>query len=194
MGAPATAPGDGSAPPGPGGRRAAPPHGGPPARAARRRPRDARIAAAASLVAPGLGQALAGDPRRGVVVAGAAVAAAVVLAWLGRPAAWATAVPFVLLAAADAAALARGDRPRTARLALAAALPLYVVGWHATGIDLGRLATGFPKVRPLFGALLAPDFVDRERAIVAARVGVKTPCPDPAPAAAPWSGRARRWV
>lgn len=173
MGAPDAAPGAGPTRPRGAGARPA------------RRAVAPRAAAAASLVAPGLGQALAGDVRRGAAVAGAAAAAVVVLTWLGQPVLWTTAVPLAALAAADAADVARGARPRTAWLALAAVLPLYAAGWQATGIDLGRLATGFPKVRPLFGALVAPDFVDRERATVSAFVGVRTPCPDPVPAPVP---------
>lgn len=132
---------------------------------------------AASLLLPGLGQALAGARGRGLAVAGAVLLLALVLAGGGGGSLWWLLVPFWLLQAADAADLARGRPGRTALLALLGLLPLYVVGWQLSQVAPRLLVTGFPRVAPLFRGLAQPDLVDPVVETLAdARILLYTPC------------------
>lgn len=133
--------------------------------------------AAASLLLPGLGQALAGARARGLAIAGSALLLALVLAGGGGGPLWWLLVPFWLLQAADAAALARGRPGRTASLALLGLLPLYVVGWQLSQMAPRLLLTGFPRVAPLFRGLAQPDLLDPVVETLAdARILLYTPC------------------
>lgn len=136
-------------------------------------------AALASLLLPGLGQALAGARGRGLAIAGAALGLALVLAGGGGGALWWLLLPFWLVQAADAAALAGGRRGRTAAVALLGLLPLYAVGWQLSQMAPGLLVTGFPRVAPLFRGLAQPDILDPvvER-LAEARILLYTPCGD----------------
>ncbi len=141
------------------------------------------LAALLSLLIPGAGHIAISRRERGVTLLAAALAALAVLLWLDRPAAWLLLVPFWLVVASDAAILAAGGRPHTAWLVVVAALPFYIVGWHATEIAPARLVTGFPRIQRLIPELLSPDIVTREREAIGREIWILTPCPDPLPAA-----------
>lgn len=133
----------------------------------------------ASLLVPGLGQALAGRRRRGFLVLLAALAVALVVADGGGGRLWLLWAPFWLAQAADARSLAAGRQGRLGLMALLGLLPLYVVGWQLAQMAPRRLVTGFPRVAPLFRGLAHPDFTDPVLEVLAeARIDTYTPCGD----------------
>lgn len=76
----------------------------------------------------------------------------------------------------------RGQRPKTALLALALALPIYVIGWQVTNIDLVRFFTSANRAAPVVQGLLRPDFFAREIDYGIAGNDFYLPCPAPADA------------
>lgn len=134
----------------------------------------------ASLLVPGLGQALSGRRRRGIFVFLATLAIALIVVAGGEGAALpAFLAPFWLAQAADARSVGGGRQGRPALMILLGLLPVYVVGWQVTQMAPSRLLTGFPRVAPLFRGLLRPDFTDPVLETLAeARIATHTPCGD----------------
>ena len=141
---------------------------------------SAIMAALSSVLVPGLGQWLAGVRERGVAVLAAALGAVAALYWydptFDRPWLWLALALFWVVQAIDAGLVAAGRRPSTTRLVLMGALPIYLVGWGATRIEPVTLVTNWPRVQPLFRALVAPDLLARDSEDVTASVRVLTPC------------------
>ena len=141
----------------------------------------------AALLVPGLGHWRAGRREQGLAILAATAAIALVLGWwasLGGQPAWGLALlPFWLAQALDAAALERGEPSAVARMALLGMLPIYLVGWQATEIDLAEPFRRWSKVEPFFRGLTRPDFSDPVLETRSARVGVLTPCDPAAPSA-----------
>ena len=133
----------------------------------------------ASLLLPGLGQALAGRRQRGAVILLATMAIALVVAGGGGGNGWLLLAPFWLLQSADASAMAGGRQGRLGTMTLLGLIPLYVIGWQLTEMAPERLITGFPRVAPLFRGLARPDFIDPVMETLAeAHIDTYTPCGD----------------
>lgn len=155
-----------------------PPSGPPPA-----------LAAALSLVIPGLGQILQGRRERGVLLLLVALVVVGLIVWLQAPLLLLTLVPFWLWNGLDAYQIAEGERTNTAALFLLAALPVYVIGWQITEINVVRLITSADQIRPLVTGLLQPRVLEREIEFGGDVVRFQVPCAaTPPPLAEPHPG------
>lgn len=158
------------------------------------------VAALASLLLPGLGQALAGRRERGLAVFGGTLGILLTLWWydapfvrallalpaggdLPQPGLWWLLPPFWAFQAWDAWRVAGRRKTRTGWLLLLGLLPVYAVGWVATDIQPGLLVENWEQVEPMLRGLLSPEIVEPATESVSARVNVLTPC-DPAAASA----------
>ena len=137
-------------------------------------------AALASAILPGLGQWLSGRRERGLGIFASAIAIAAVAGWWASESGsiywWLALLPFWIAQVLDAAALVRGEAASVARLALMGMLPVYLVGWQATEIDLAKPVQRWDKVQPFFRGLAQPDFLDPVLETTEARIQVWTPC------------------
>lgn len=143
--------------------------------------RSPQLAGLLSLVVPGLGQLWMGRRERGGLILGTMIVLVLLLLWLDLPAfVWLTFIPFWLFNAWDAYRLAGGAKTNTALLLLVGVLPVYVIGWQVTNINVGRLLSNAAKVQPLVSGLLRPNIAAQERDIAVASQQFYIPCPAPA--------------
>ena len=136
----------------------------------------------ASLVIPGLGQGLGGDYTRAAGLLIAVLVLIGLILWQG------TLVLFVPLAAVwlwgawDAYRAARGRPSGTTVPFLLAALIVYALAVRATELDLGRVVSGWPNIRPILRGLVDPDLLEYPTDDRTGSAPFLVPCVDPLPA------------
>lgn len=133
-----------------------------------------------SLLLPGLGQITLGRRERGGLILLMIAILIGLLLWLELPPLfWLGLIPFWAFNVWDAYQLAEGRRPSTAWLLFLAVLPVYMIGWEVTHINLSRLLLNSGKVQPLVAGLFQPRFLERDQDIAVASQQVYVPCPAP---------------
>jgi len=148
--------------------------------------RSPALAGLLSALVPGLGQWYTGARERGLALLGSVVTLALLLIWLRLPWLYLSLVPVWVWNVWDARQLARGQRASITAAALLVALSVYAIGWQVTEIDLGKLALGMPKIRPVVRSLLRPDVLTRDVEVLDTVVEIQVPCSDtPPPIATP---------
>ncbi len=148
--------------------------------------RSPALAALLSVLVPGLGQWYAGARERGWILFGAVATLGVLLFWLHLPWLYLSLIPVWLWNAWDAWQLTQGRRASITVGVLLVALSVYAIGWRVTEIDLGKLALGVPKIRPVVRSLLHPDVLTRDVEVMDTVVGIQVPCAEtPPPVATP---------
>jgi phosphonate transport system permease protein len=171
------------------------------------------VATALSLIVPGLGQALAGDWRRGLVLFLSFTSSLGLLAWRIREAArredevvriFLKAIqlqPFLTVLAAllialwvwiawDAGRQARGKREGGGWIFALVLVIFFALGWQITEIDLYKAVTQIDEAGPPLMRILWPweKAFTREETYIAASVTIATPCmgePPPPPEEVP---------
>ena len=157
------------------------------------------VAAFASLIVPGAGQAISGRWQRGLALLLMIVALLLIVFWTGtRPDCTARTIgdcfnqssrPFLLIPVAaiwvwgvwDAVRVAQGGRASRALPFVAGALMLYAVGWQVTRIDFGQLFNPAAQTGGILSALANPDYVTRETEDKIIRVPFESPCSENPP-------------
>ncbi len=140
--------------------------------------RSPTLPALLSLVIPGLGQLSLGHRERGGLILLMMLLFIGLLLWLQlSPLYWLILLPFWAMNVFDAYVLASERRPDTTTLFLLGALPLYVMAWQATDINLQRLFSNVNKVQPLLSGLFQPLFLEQDREIAIASQQFYVPCP-----------------
>lgn len=139
-------------------------------------PQNSDLAALLSLLLPGLGQIYAGRSSRGRSILVTTVFLLGIVWWLDLWVLTPLFIPFWAWNVWEARLIAQGQRPSTLKLILTIALVVYAIGWQVTGIDIGRLVTGAPKVRPFVTGLLQPNYTTREITWTQTRTGIQIPC------------------
>src|SRR3712207_5640819 len=136
------------------------------------------LGAILSLVVPGLGQWWLGRAQRGAFIfATTAVLVLLNLVLRFSPLLWLALLPFWAINVVDAYRLAAGGQGRTTALLLLGAVPVYLLGWQITDIDLDRLVSGAGRVQPLVVGLVRPNLIEQEREVAVASQQFYMPCP-----------------
>ena len=136
----------------------------------------------ASLVVPGLGQAVGGDLVRAAGILVTVVVLIGLIIWQGTLLLFVPLAAIWLWAVWDAFRTARGKPSGTAAPFLLAAIIVYALAIRATELDLHRVVTGWPNIRPIMEGLGNPDLLEYPTEDLTGASPVQVPCVDPLPA------------
>jgi phosphonate transport system permease protein len=128
-----------------------------------------------------LGQAIQGQLAQGIGLFFTVAALAGLILWQGLPILF---VPFAavwLWGIWDAFQRERGRSARGTTPFLLAALIVYALSAKATEIAPGRLVGGWPNVKPIFGGLGRPEFLEHPTEDRVGSFPIQVPCIDPLP-------------
>jgi phosphonate transport system permease protein len=140
-------------------------------------------AAILSLIIPGLGQALAGWPGRGLSIFAAIVISLAIVLWQNLNLLFVVVIFIWVWNVWDARGISQQTVHSFAPPLLAALVVVYVAGWIITEISPNKLLGQANRVRPVARGLLSPDVIEREAEVRKDRARFEVHCSASPPAA-----------
>lgn len=134
-----------------------------------------------SLIIPGLGQAYAGYPPRGMALFITTLFTLLMVIWRKNDLLYTGIAVTWLWNVWDAYNIAQGRRLSYVIPLFTIAIIIYIIGWGVTGINLPRLFMDVADVKPLVSSLLKPAVLERDIEELKAEVLIELPCSDSPP-------------
>ena len=134
-----------------------------------------------SLLFPGLGQILQGRRSQGLGLAVTVAVLGGLILWQGMPLLFVPLIAIWLWGVWDAVQAARNRPSGTVVPFLLAALIVYVLAFRATEVDLQRLVSGWPAIRPIVRALVRPELLAYPTEDRIGYLPFQSPCIQPLP-------------
>jgi len=134
-----------------------------------------------SLIIPGLGQAYAGYPSRGVALFIITLSTLLMVIWRKNDLIYTGIAITWIWNVWDAYNLARGRRLSFVIPLFTIAIIIYIIGWGVTEINITRLFTDIADVKPLVTSLLKPAVLERDIEELVGEVLFELPCSDSPP-------------